>query len=52
MNSDIRLAVSFRGHRKRKRLQLLLGPGSTDYLHRPVDCHGHDAPYRRLAGHG
>ena len=32
MNSDIRLAVSFRGHRKRKRLRLLLGPGSTDYL--------------------
>ena len=32
MNSDIRLAVSFRGHRKRKRLRLLLGPGSTAYL--------------------
>ena len=32
MSSDIRLAVSFRGHRKRKRLRLLLGPGSTDYL--------------------
>jgi hypothetical protein len=32
MNSDIRLAVSFRGHRKRKRLRLLLGPGSTDFL--------------------
>ena len=32
MNSDIRLAVSFRGHRKRKRLRLLLGPGSTDRL--------------------
>ena len=32
MNSDIRLAVSFRGHRKRKRLRLLLGPGATDYL--------------------
>lgn len=32
MNSDIRLAVSFRGHRKRKRLRLLLGPGSTDHL--------------------
>lgn len=32
MNTDIRLAVSFRGHRKRKRLRLLLGPGSTDYL--------------------
>lgn len=32
MNTDIRLAVPFRGHRKRKRLRLLLGPGSTDYL--------------------
>ena len=32
MNSDIRLAVSFRGHRKRKRLRLLLGLGSTDCL--------------------
>ena len=32
MNTDIRVAVSFRGHRKRKRLRLLLGPGSTDYL--------------------
>ena len=32
MNTDIRLAVSFRGHRKRKRLRFLLGPGSTDYL--------------------
>ena len=32
MNSDIRLAVSFRGHRKRKRLRLLLGAGSTDCL--------------------
>ena len=32
MNTDIRLAVSFRGHRKRKRLRLLLGSGSTDYL--------------------
>lgn len=32
MNSDIRLAVSFRGHRKRKRLRLLLGSGSTDHL--------------------
>ena len=32
MNTDIRLAVSFRGHRKRKRLRLLLGPGATDYL--------------------
>lgn len=32
MNSDIRVAVSFRGHRKRKRLRMVLGPGSTDYL--------------------
>ncbi len=32
MNTDIRISVSFRSHRKRKRLHLLLGPGSTDYL--------------------
>ena len=32
MNTDIRIAVSFKGHRKRKRLRMLLGPGSTDYL--------------------
>jgi hypothetical protein len=32
MNTDIRLLVSFRGHRKRKRLKLRLGAGSTDYL--------------------
>ena len=32
MNSDIRLAVSFRGHRKRKRLKGLLGADATDYL--------------------
>ena len=32
MNSDIRLAVSFRGHRKRKRLRKVLGPDSTDFL--------------------
>lgn len=32
MNTDIRIAVSFRNHRKRKRLRLLLGPGATDYL--------------------
>ncbi|CAK7044217.1 MAG: hypothetical protein DELT_02960 [Desulfovibrio sp.] len=32
MNNDIRLAVSFRGHRKRKRLRGILGPGSTDFL--------------------
>ncbi|SDP85828.1 hypothetical protein [Desulforhopalus singaporensis] len=32
MNTDIRIAVSFRGNRKRKKLALLLGPGATDYL--------------------
>lgn len=32
MNTDIRIAVSFKGHRKRKRLKMMLGPGSTDYL--------------------
>ena len=32
MNNDIRIAVSFKGHRKRKRLGMILGPGSTDYL--------------------
>uniref|UniRef100_I2Q1G0 Uncharacterized protein n=1 Tax=Desulfovibrio sp. U5L TaxID=596152 RepID=I2Q1G0_9BACT len=32
MNTDIRIAVSFKGHRKRKRLRLMLGPDSTDYL--------------------
>ena len=32
MNTDIRIAVSFKEHRKRKRLRLLLGPGSTDYI--------------------
>lgn len=32
MNTDIRIAVSFKGHRKRKRLRMLLGPGSTDFL--------------------
>jgi hypothetical protein len=32
MNKDIRVEVSFRGHRKRKRLKLLLGPESTDFL--------------------
>ena len=26
MNTDIRIAVSFKGHRKRKKLELLLGP--------------------------
>ena len=32
MNKDIRLLVSFKGHRKRKRLDFLLGPGATGYL--------------------
>lgn len=32
MNSDIRIAVTFKGHRKRKRLRLALGPGATDHL--------------------
>jgi len=32
MNTDIRVAVSFRGHRKRKRLKLLIGPEATDHL--------------------
>ena len=32
MNTDIRISVSFKNHRKRKRLKLLLGEGSTDYL--------------------
>lgn len=32
MNIDIRIAVSFRGHRKRKRLKLLLGEDATGYL--------------------
>lgn len=32
MNTDIRIAVSFLGHRKRKRLRMLLGAGSTDCL--------------------
>ena len=31
MNTDIRLAVSFKGHRKRKKLERIL-PGSTIYL--------------------
>lgn len=30
--SDIRLATSFRGHRKRKRLTRILGKGATDHL--------------------
>jgi len=32
MNTDIRIELSFKGHRKRKKLKLLLGPGSTDFL--------------------
>lgn len=32
MNTDIRISVSFKNHRKRKRLKLLLGEGATDYL--------------------
>jgi hypothetical protein len=32
MNTGIKIAVSFRGHRKRKKLRMLLGPDSTDYL--------------------
>lgn len=30
--TDIRIAVSFKGHRKRRKLRMLLGAGSTDYL--------------------
>ena len=30
--SDIRIAVSFKGHRKRKRLKALLGHNATDCL--------------------
>ena len=32
MNTDIRVDVSFRGHRKRRKLRRILGLGSTDYL--------------------
>ena len=32
MNRDIRLLVSFRDHRKRKRFEHILGPGATGYL--------------------
>lgn len=32
MNTDIRISISFKGHRKRLKLQQLLGKGSTDYL--------------------
>jgi hypothetical protein len=32
MNTDIRISTSFLNHRKRKKLQQILGVGSTDYL--------------------
>jgi len=32
MNTDIRLSITFKNHRKRKKLRMLLGPDSTDYL--------------------
>ena len=32
MNTDIRLYVTFKGHRKRRRLRQLLGDNSTDYI--------------------
>ena len=32
VNSDIRVSVSFKGHRKRKRLKALLGLDATDYI--------------------
>jgi len=32
MNTDIRISVSFRHHRKRLKLRSILGPGSTDFL--------------------
>lgn len=32
MNSDIRIAVSFKDHRKRKRLRMMVGDRATDYL--------------------
>jgi len=32
MNPDIRIQISFKGHRKRRKLQVILGPGATDYL--------------------
>jgi hypothetical protein len=32
VNTDIRLYVSFKGHRKRKKLRLVLGDRATDYL--------------------
>lgn len=30
--TDIRLLITFKGHRKRKKLKMIIGPGSTDYL--------------------
>ncbi|MCK8604397.1 hypothetical protein [Desulfoferrobacter suflitae] len=32
MNPDIRISISFKGHRKRRKLKALLGPDATDYL--------------------
>lgn len=32
VNTDIRISVSFRNHRKRKRLKMMIGEGATDYL--------------------
>lgn len=32
MNTDIRLLISFKGHRKRKKLEMILGPGATGCL--------------------
>lgn len=32
INTDIRISVSFKDHRKRKRLKTLIGPDATDYL--------------------
>ena len=32
MNTDIRISVSFRNHRKRKRLKMMIGACATDYL--------------------
>ncbi len=32
MNKDIRLATSFKGHRKRKKLERLIGKGATSHL--------------------
>lgn len=32
MNTDIRVSVTFKSHRKRLKLRMLLGQNSTDYL--------------------